>query len=711
MDIRIINGKPVAPDIEAVLRALGCHRGTPGWEKTAAACRELVPPLRRLVRPKAAFTLAEQDGRPCIFVLLTLGAAVCRRQTQLSESGDTAAALLLGALADQCLFAFEKELQPVLRAFCQEQQCGIAARHEAGVDVPLAVQRTAWELLDAKRTLGLSITPEAMLIPEKTLCLIFAVSSDPSQWHADHDCRQCPKTGCPQRHSDVAAEDGQRVICPPGPLLDSLMAQGLAVNALCGGKGLCGRCRVRLCQGQLAVTDADGQLFTAAELASGWRLACTAWAEAPVTVFVPSVAKEVMQTAGAEAVAVTAAVRDPYGVAIDMGSTTLAAALVSLETGIIVATAACSNGQRRFGADVVSRIQAANEGHGAALQRLSRDGVQALLRELLEKYPAACGAVEKITLAGNTTMEHLFMGWSCAGLGSWPFRPVSLGGETYAAADLLGAQPACTATCTLSLLPGLSTYVGADIAAGLVAQDLDRTNALTFFLDLGTNGEMALGRAGRLLTASTAAGPALEGGHLRWGMSSVAGAISHVQLAGKQPVVETIDGAPAQGLCGTGIIEAMAALVEAGLVDRHGTLQEAYFATGFPLAVTPAGETIALTQADIREIQMAKGAIRAGIETLLASSGTPAEAVETVYLAGGFGCYLNAAKAAAIGLIPQVWAEKACAAGNTALAGAIRSLVEDEALVRMKSLAHEAEEIILGNDEKFQERYIRYMEF
>jgi hypothetical protein len=99
MDIRIINGKPVAPDIEAVLRALGCHRGTPGWEKTAAACRELVPPLRRLVRPKAAFTLAEQDGRPCIFVLLTLGAAVCRRQTQLSESGDTAAALLLGALA------------------------------------------------------------------------------------------------------------------------------------------------------------------------------------------------------------------------------------------------------------------------------------------------------------------------------------------------------------------------------------------------------------------------------------------------------------------------------------------------------------------------------------------------------------------------------------------------------------------------------------
>ena len=169
------------------------------------------------------------------------------------------------------------------------------------------------------------------------------------------------------------------------------------------------------------------------------------------------------------------------------------------------------------------------------------------------------------------------------------------------------ARPACAAAGTLSRLPGLITYVGADIAAGLVAQDLDRTNALTFFLDLGTNGEMALGRAGRLLTASTAAGPALEGGHLRWGMSSVAGAISHVQLAGKQPVVETIDGAPAQGLCGTGIIEAMAALVEAGLVDRHGTLQEAYFATGFPLAVTPAGETIALTQADIREIQMAKG--------------------------------------------------------------------------------------------------------
>ena len=261
------------------------------------------------------------------------------------------------------------------------------------------------------------------------------------------------------------------------------------------------------------------------------------------------------------------------------------------------------------------------------------------------------------------------------------------------------------------MIPGMSTYVGGDITAGIAACGLMDSDEVTLFIDLGTNGELVLGNRNQRFIASAPAGPALEGGKLKWGTASVSGAICGVRIEGGKAVVRTIDGAVPVGICGTGIIEAMAGLVSEGLVDETGKLEEPYFTMGFTLGSTLDYERIVLSQKDIREIQMAKSAIRAGIETLIERSGSERRRIDRVCLAGGFGYRRDPEKAAVIGLLPPDLAAKATAVGNTALQGAAAFLSGSRSEENQRTAAAGAEEIVLGNEEAFQRLYISYMNF
>ena len=233
---------------------------------------------------------------------------------------------------------------------------------------------------------------------------------------------------------------------------------------------------------------------------------------------------------------------------------------------------------------------------------------------------------------------------------------------------------------------------------------------ISLLLDLGTNGEMALRTNTGIYVTSTAAGPAFEGGNIRWGMGSVDGAIANAKFVGGRLTVHTIGEKTPVGICGTGVIETVAELLQAGIIDANGKLIEPYFKTGYPLAENAQGEKIYLTQADIREIQMAKAAVRAGIEVLCMRAGVTFQQIEQVYLAGGFGYYLDVKKAAVIGILPQELAEKTTAAGNTALGGALQYLETPDKKALMEVVA-EAGEVSLAEDEAFKERYISYMGF
>lgn len=707
-DIRIIRGQRIVPDVEQALRFAGYESKGAAWERAEGMCRDMAPLLRRSLQAKAVLAFTAER----LYVILTLGAAVSRQIDRYQDDGDELAAVLFAAMADTCLFALEQQVLQQLRLICRQKGCGIVCRHEPGSDLPLSVQADAVCETAAGRTAGVTVNAAMALSPEKSMSLVFDLCEDPAVFQVKHDCTACPKTDCPQRQAESARE--VRLTCPGGCRVhDYIQSQGTALAMSCGGKGMCGKCRVRVVRGRLPVTPEDKRIFSEAQLAQGWRLACKAVTREAVEIVVPVQEQQGFSALAAEAAdegALSLAADHDYGLAVDIGTTTLAAALVDCTDGKILATATAVNSQRSFGADVVSRIGAACHGKGKALQKAVRRDLTRLMKQLLKDHPGTAARCRQMAIAANTTMLHLLMGWPCDGLGDWPFHPVSLGGKTYRAQEVLGPQSPL-ADATVTLLPGMSTYVGADITAGIWQCGLASSDDVSLFVDLGTNGEMVLGNKDQRFIASAPAGPALEGGKLTWGTGSVPGAICGVRIERGRAKVRTIDHTVPVGICGTGILEAMAGLVREGLVDETGKLVEPYFHKGFPLASTLDYQRITLSQQDIREIQMAKSAIRAGIESLIERSGISRQRVHQVFLAGGFGYYLDPQKAAVIGLLPADLAERTTAVGNTSLKGAIGLLTGAVTLEELQAIAAGAEEIVLGNDEAFQRLYIDYLNF
>lgn len=707
-DIRIIRGQRIVPDVEQALRFAGYESKGAAWERAEGMCRDMAPLLRRSLQAKAVLAFTAER----LYVILTLGAAVSRQIDRYQDDGDELAAVLFAAMADTCLFALEQQVLQQLRLICRQKGCGIVCRHEPGSDLPLSVQADAVRETAAGRTAGVTVNAAMALSPEKSMSLVFDLCEDPAVFQVKHDCTACPKTDCPQRQAESARE--VRLTCPGGCRVhDYIQSQGTALAMPCGGKGMCGKCRIRVVRGRLPVTPEDKRIFSEAQLAQGWRLACKAVTREAAEIVVPVQEQQGFSALAAEAAdegALSLAADHDYGLAVDIGTTTLAAVLVDCTDGKILATATAVNSQRSFGADVVSRIGAACHGKGKALQKAVRRDLTRLMKQLLKDHPGTAARCRQMAIAANTTMLHLLMGWPCDGLGDWPFHPVSLGGKTYRAQEVLGPQSPL-ADATVTLLPGMSTYVGADITAGIWQCGLASSDDVSLFVDLGTNGEMVLGNKDQRFIASAPAGPALEGGKLTWGTGSVPGAICGVRIERGRAKVRTIDHTVPVGICGTGILEAMAGLVREGLVDETGKLVEPYFHKGFPLASTLDYQRITLSQQDIREIQMAKSAIRAGIESLIERSGISRQRVHQVFLAGGFGYYLDPQKAAVIGLLPADLAERTTAVGNTSLKGAIGLLTGAVTLEELQAIAAGAEEIVLGNDEAFQRLYIDYLNF
>jgi len=380
---------------------------------------------------------------------------------------------------------------------------------------------------------------------------------------------------------------------------------------------------------------------------------------------------------------------------------------MDMESGRAVQTYTAINRQRAYGADVISRIKASCEGAKAALKESIREDLNRGIRWLMEKTGMTQEQVRGIVIAGNTTMIHLLMGYDCAGLGVYPFTPVNIDLIRGGSREILGGD----LDAPVSVLPGISAYVGGDITAGLLECGFDRSEEISMLIDLGTNGEMAIGNRERILVTSTAAGPAFEGGNIQWGTGSVAGAISSVEIKNGRVRIHTIGEREPVGICGTGVLETAAELVHNGIADETGLLDEKYFDGGYPLAVGKDGKTICFTQQDVREIQLAKAAVRAGLETLILRYGIHKEEISHIYLAGGFGFHLDMQKAVRIGLLPEEFEGRVRTVGNSSLGGAVRFLMEEGAEDRLERMRGVTSEIGLSNDRDFHAFYMDYMFF
>ncbi|MBE6612205.1 MAG: DUF4445 domain-containing protein [Ruminococcaceae bacterium] len=438
-----------------------------------------------------------------------------------------------------------------------------------------------------------------------------------------------------------------------GCLLSELILPG-ELELPCGGDGRCGKCRVTA-HGALSEPSEREKHLLGNAIHSGCRLACMTRAEGDCTVVTES-ADAVVCTDGARRIDLSSPAFTQFGAAVDIGTTTLAARLFDRD-GRCIAEAGAKNPQSAFGADVISRIEAALAGKGRALAGCIREAVSRLLVKMADAAGILPEEIDAVVITGNTTMLHLLTETSPAALARAPFKAERLFGETIPAVEL-----SLPTTGEVYLPPCIAAFLGADtVTAALASGFFDGDTRTRLLADIGTNGELLLSHGGKLYACSTAAGPAFEGAGISMGMGGRPGAIDHVTVSDGTLHAHVIGDVPPTGICGSGIVDAAACLLELEILDETGFLED-----GDAQIAPP----VMLTQEDIRKIQLAKSAIHAGIRTLLHTAGASADGTAELVIAGGFGSYLDPENAGRIGLFPPELSSRANAVGNGALTGA-----------------------------------------
>ena len=479
----------------------------------------------------------------------------------------------------------------------------------------------------------------------------------------------------------------ETIRCPfePGTLLGRVLAQaGVSVMQPCGGRGRCGKCAVTI-QGEAAPP-------TEAEQRLGTRLSCQAVLTGDCTVILPLAgAMEQIETEGRDALRLGRPMRGDYGAAVDIGTTTVALKLYDLRTGRCLQSLGVLNPQTAVAADVMGRIGASMNGERERLRGLITETIDSLLQQAAALAGISADSVRSMVVTGNTTMLYLLTGRDATPLSHAPFEADCLFGQTVR----LGGRDVYLPLC-------MHAFVGADITcAVLMAGQVDRAET-SLLCDIGTNGELSLWKDGRLYVTSTAAGPAFEGAGISCGVGSVRGAVDRVWVEDGEIRCHTIGDAPAVGICGSGIVDAVAAGLETGLIDETGAMDDDQ------LELCPG---VALTGADIRAVQLAKAAIAAGIRTLLETAGVRESDISVLYIAGGFGSHLSAQSAARIGLLPASMIPRVKVIGNAALAGAAALLLDEARVADTERLAALSEHVNLGGNPRFNENYMDEMLF
>jgi uncharacterized 2Fe-2S/4Fe-4S cluster protein (DUF4445 family) len=543
----------------------------------------------------------------------------------------------------------------------------------------------------------------------------------------------------PQTFSIDFMPMGKRAVCTGDEvLIEVARRQGVRIASACGGRGRCRSCAVRMEGAVPAATAADREQFSADELAAGWRRACQVHPVGACTVHVPAKTAAGAVSLGQDAGVAMVPIRAPIlqrvdndgifrrgdhvvgplargqalGLAVDLGTTNLAAALIDLQSGRVVATAAKENPQAVFGADVISRLMQALRGEAVAheLQSAAAGAIAELAAGLTSGSPQS---VAEVAVVGNSVMQHLLLGLPVDSLARAPYQP-----HTYEAVDVRAASLGLDFApgAWLHFGPNVAGFVGSDHVAALLETLADPPPGCWALLDIGTNTEISLFKDGQLTCVSCASGPAFEGGLLSCGMRAAPGAIEKVRMDGERLRLDTIDNADPAGICGSGVLSLVSELRRAGAVNARGRLASGHPRVrerGHKLEFVLADEketgalAVVFTQDDLRAVQLAKAAIRAGLDLLLANSGVREDNLDRIIVAGAFGKYIDIDEAVNIGLLPPVPRERIVQVGNAAGAGVRRILACAGARAQAHALARQARYLELASRPEFQETFIR----
>lgn len=470
----------------------------------------------------------------------------------------------------------------------------------------------------------------------------------------------------------------------PAKLDDILEQNEIRISHPCGGRGSCGKCRVTLAG---CVSGPDS-----IEQRAGVRLSCRTVLLGDAEVWLPEERAMVqIEISEAENIESDDPMPGHFGAAVDIGTTTLALKLFDLQTGACIGQSSAENPQRAIAADVMGRIQAAMEGHGELLQKQIVDALNQMLKEACEVGHKLPEQVDVMTIVGNTTMLYLLTGKG----------PRSLAFAPFDADDLFGRMDQVLGRYAY-LPPCMNAFVGADITAAVLASGMCQKDEISLLCDIGTNGELALWKDGTLYVSSTAAGPALEGAGISCGTGSVIGAIDKVWVEEGAIQIHTIQDAEPVGICGSGLLDAIAVFLELEEIDETGAMEEDEL---------PLSKNVVIQPKDVRAVQLAKAAIAAGIETICKDAGIRAQDVQALYIAGGFGSHLNIDSAIRIGLIPEKLKNRVKVLGNAALSGAAEMLLNQNRQTAVIEIAKKSKHINLGGNKIFNDLFVENIMF
>ncbi|MBW8040772.1 MAG: DUF4445 domain-containing protein [Planctomycetes bacterium] len=502
-------------------------------------------------------------------------------------------------------------------------------------------------------------------------------------------------------------------------LLEAAGQAGIILNNVCGGQGTCEKCAVNI--------EPTGQQV----------LACQYDIQSDLTVTIPVSSRFFEQKILADGIDTKTRIdRDIYqnylqahtspilGVAVDIGTTTVVARLINMSSGQCMATETALNPQTRYGDDVVSRIAyAETDAKLADLQKVIADCLNELIVRLCQKTSIDSKQIFEVCAVGNTTMNHIFLNLPIKQLGQAPYKAHSLDAkDTPAEESALRINPAGN----VHTVENISGFVGSDTTAVALATDIETCGQMSLVVDIGTNGEIVLCAAGKLYAASCAAGPAFEGARIRCGSRAMDGAIEAVVVNEDDIGLDVIGNNPALSICGSGLIDAVAVLLNLGIVDAtgrfvepgtlEGILSPAVFSRiiqkdGQPAFMLAEGQNVILTQADIRQVQLAKAAIRAGIKILEQKVGIADGGIEQIFLAGAFGNYIRAESALRLKMLPDVPAERIHFVGNAASSGAQMILLSRQCRENAKELARKIEYVEIAHQPDFQDVFTDCMSF
>ena len=458
-------------------------------------------------------------------------------------------------------------------------------------------------------------------------------------------------------------------------LLQAQIAAGLHPDAPCGGKGTCGKCRVIL----------EGREVLACQTAVDRDMTVSLKAERSLQILSGGISVHTVPDG-----------TDDYVLAFDVGTTTLVGYLLNGVSGVQMASASCRNPQGQFGADVISRIQHALKEGGDVLSSCVRKALSDLTRFLCQTAGISPNAVTRAAIAGNTAMHHLLLQIDPKPLITPPYMPAVSDALEVPAGEILPIGG------SIRILPNIAGFVGGDTVSCMVSTRFDTREDLTLLIDIGTNGEMVLGNRHRRIACSTAAGPAFEGAKISCGMRGAEGAVDHVFSRDGGISCHVIGGTEARGLCGSGLLDLVAVLLDQGIISPTGRMQNKVFSLS---------ERVSLTQKDVREVQLAKAAIRAGIELMAQQLGVQISDIRTVWLAGAFGSYLDPRSACRIGLIPPELLDRITPIGNAAGEGAKLCALRRSEFDYSRRLARNTEFLELASLPQFQDQYIQRLNF